>query len=55
MNFYTDAVVLLRALHWYEDRLMNTLADVRDEDEYLQLQDVRRRLNQMLKELAYVE
>jgi len=55
MNLYTDIVIILRALHWYEDQLANRLVDVRDQEEYVQLRNIRARLNTMLKEKAYVD
>lgn len=52
---YGDLVLVLRALYWYEDKLGNIDIEMRDQQEFDMVIDLRQRLNRDLEVLSFID
>jgi hypothetical protein len=52
---FNEIVLILRALHSYEDKLTNVEPSVRDNDEFHALCQLRWDMSQQLKEKAFIK
>jgi hypothetical protein len=50
-----ELLVVLRSLYWYEDKLINTMDDYRDPDEWERVIRLRRQLGNNLKFEARID